>query len=127
MARIIGIAFVILGLVVQPLMAAIPDFIPVSDAPSSMSMDHSTADGAQAAMAPCHEMAVEQTVPKSCMDCDDDCANGSCASACSLIMLALLAPSFFDVDSFTAVRVAVAGDALVQGLPARIFHPPKHV
>ncbi|MCB1688587.1 MAG: hypothetical protein KDI33_08880 [Halioglobus sp.] len=126
MVRFIGIAVLILGLIVQPLRAAVPDSMPVSDASSSMSMDHSRPDGAHGTMSPCHEMAAEQAAPMSCPDCDDDCAGGSCASACSPGTLALLPPTLFNVDSFTAVQVAVAGDAPVQGLPSRIFHPPKH-
>jgi hypothetical protein len=126
MVRLIGIGLLILGLIVQPLMAAVPDAKPVSDASSSMSMDHSRPDGAHETVAPCHEMAAEQAAPMPCAACDDDCAGGACASVCSPGTLALLPPTLFNVDSFTAVQVAVAGEAPLQGLPSRIFHPPKH-
>lgn len=133
MVRIIGIAFVILGLIAQPLIAAVPDFMPLSDTSSSMSMDHSdldvsvsdhgTAGGDQA---PCHENAAVQSASMLCTDCDSDCANGACASACSLSTLAVLNQSFLTFECPSAVRLVSASGALVQGLRARIFHPPKH-
>ena len=77
MIRMVGIALVILGLIAQPLVAAVPD---------SMPMD-------QSSQAPCHETAADHTAPMPCTDCDSDCANGACASACSLSALAVLIPS----------------------------------
>ena len=58
MIRMVGIALVILGLIAQPLVAAVPD---------SMPMD-------QSSQAPCHETAADQTAPMPCTDCDSDCA-----------------------------------------------------
>jgi hypothetical protein len=136
MIRIIGIALVILGLIAQPLMAAMPDSIPVSDTSSSMSMDHPDLDvglsdhgtmgSDQSSRAPCHEEAVDQTAPMPCIDCDGNCANGACASACSLGTVAVLNQLILRFERLSAVRVVDTSGALVQGLPSRIFHPPKH-
>lgn len=136
MVRIIGIALVILGLVAQPLMAAMPGSMPISDTSSSMSMDHSSPDvdeaglgsmnGDQSSGAPCHETIAEDTAPMPCTDCDSDCANGSCTSACSLANLGVLDQSPLKFGLSLTVRVVGTSGALVEGLPSRIFHPPKH-
>jgi hypothetical protein len=136
MIRIIGIALVILGLIAQPLMAAMPHSMPTSDTSSSMSMDHPNLDAGlsdnvtmvsdQSFQAPCHEEAVDQTAPMPCIDCDGNCANGACASACSLGTVAALNQLILRFERLSAVRVVGTSGALVQGLPSRIFHPPKH-
>jgi hypothetical protein len=136
MVRIIGIALVILGLIAQPLMAAMPDSMPIGESLSSISTDrfdldigmsdHGAMGTDQPSQAPCHETATEDTVPMSCTDCDSDCANGACASACSLSTIAVLTQSLLKFEQLSAVRVVGASGALVQGLPSRIFHPPKH-
>lgn len=136
MLRMFGIALVILGLVAQPLMAAMPDSMPISDALSVMSMDHSNPDvgrtdhgsmgGDQSPEAPCHETVAKDISPMPCTDCDSDCVSGSCASACSFGTVAVLNQSSFKVERPSTVRVVDASGALVQELPSRIFHPPKH-
>lgn len=124
MIRMLGIALVILGLIAQPLMAAMPDSMPMGDTSSSMSMDHSGGD--QPSQAPCHETTTDQVAPMSCTDCDSDCANGACASACSLSALAVLIPVLPKFEHLSAVLVVGPSGALVHALPSRIFHPPKH-
>lgn len=136
MLRMFAIALVILGLVAQPLMAAMPDSMPISDASSVMSMDHSNPDvgkidhdsmvGDQSPEAPCHETIAKDTSPMPCTGCDSDCESGSCASACSFGTVAVLNQSNFKVERLSAVRVVDVSGALVQELPSRIFHPPKH-
>ena len=136
MVRIIGIALVIMGLIAQPLMAAVPDYIPFNNTSTSASMghgdedagisDHSTKNGDQTPQAPCHEAAAEEVAPMSCTDCDSDCANGACTSACSVGTFLMLNEPSLNFGRLSTVRVISASGALVQGLPSRIFHPPKH-
>ncbi len=136
MVRIIGIALVILGLLAQPLLAAVPDYTPFNNtsAPAPMEhdneatgkYDHNAMNGDQATKPPCHEAAAEEAAPMSCTDCESDCTSGACASACSLGTLVLLNESSLNFEHLTAVRVISASGALVQALPSRIFHPPKH-
>lgn len=136
MVRIIGIALVIMGLIAQPLMAAVPDSIPFDITSTSAPMDHSDVDAGksdhstlnddQTTQPPCHEAAVEEATPMSCTDCDSDCANVACASACSLGTLVLLTESSLNFEHLSAVRVISTSGALVHALPSRIFHPPKH-
>lgn len=135
MIRIIGTALVIMGLIVQPLMAAVPDYMPANNTSTSSSMDHGNQDagisdhsmnGDQTPQAPCHETDAEKAAPMSCADCDSDCANGACASVCSLGTLMLLNQTSFNFERLSAVRVISPSGALVQALPSRIFHPPKH-
>lgn len=124
MVRTIGIVLVILGLIAQPLMAATPDFMSFGDTSSSISVDH--ADPGLSSEAPCHESSAEQSAPMPCTDCDGDCANGACASVCSLTTLAVLNQSLLIFERVSAVRIVGASGMLVQELRARIFHPPKH-
>lgn len=119
MIRTIGIALVILGLIAQPLMAAAPNSMPFGETSTSVPMD-------QSSQAPCHETAAEETAPMPCTDCDSDCANGACASACSPSTVAVLNQMLLKFERFSAVRVVNTSGALAQGLPSRIFHPPKH-
>lgn len=136
MVRTIGIALVILGLIAQPLMAAIPDSMPINETSSSISVDgsglnagmadHDTMGSEQSSQSPCHETAVDQTAPMPCTDCDRDCANGTCASACSLGTFAVLNQSFIKFERLSAVRVFGVSGAPVEGLRYRIFHPPKY-
>jgi hypothetical protein len=132
MIRMYGIALMIVGLIVQPLMAAMP----VCETSLSMSVHHSvlnvdrsdqvTTRGDEPSQAPCHDIAADQVAPMPCNDCDSDCANGACASASSLSALAVIIPSLLKFERLSAVRVNSASGELVHGLPSRIFHPPKH-
>ena len=151
MLRMIGIVLVIWGLIAQPLMAAMPDSMHLGESSSSMSMDDGDLDivmshpgtmGAdqpsQPSQPPCHETAAEDAATQSstksgtnsttmpCTNCDSDCANGACASVCSPSTLAVLNQSLPKLERLSAVRVVGTSVALVQGLPVRIFHPPKH-
>jgi hypothetical protein len=136
MIRIVATALLILGLVAQPLMAAMPDSMPISHASSAMSMHHSNPDvgmadhgsmgSDQSSGAPCHETIAKDTSQMPCTDCDSDCVGGSCASACSLGTVAALNQINLRFERLSAVRVVGTSAALVQELPSRIFHPPKH-
>lgn len=136
MVRIIGIALVIMGLIAQPLMAAVPDSLPLDTTSTLAPMDHSDVDagksnhstmnGDQTTQTPCHETSAEEAAPMSCTDCDTECANGPCASACSLGTLVMLNETSLNVEHLSAVRVISTSGALIQALPSRIFHPPKH-
>lgn len=136
MIRIIGIAIVILGLVAQPLMAAMPNAMPIGEASPLMTKqtsnsdieltDHDSMVGDQSSGTPCHETAVKDTSPMSCTDCDSECVNGSCSCACSIGTVAVLNQVHLSFARLSAVRLVGASAALVQELPSRIFHPPKH-
>jgi hypothetical protein len=136
MIRLIGIALVILGLVAQPLLAAVPDSMVVSGAQSSGLLntadsdhdmiDHSAMGADQSSQAPCHESSAEEISSAPCENCEVNCADGMCASDCSLSGVALIHQLLVNLDSSSATRVVGITGALVEGLPARIFHPPKH-
>lgn len=120
MVRIFGAALVILGLIFQPLMAAVPDFMPI-DMP-----DHSAMGGEQATLPPCHETAAEELAPESCTNCDSDCDDGTCSAICSPSTVAVLNQPLHNAKRFSQRRAVTVRGALVQALPSRIFHPPKH-
>ncbi|MFT6052817.1 MAG: hypothetical protein ACI9B9_002472 [Halioglobus sp.] len=120
MVRIIGIALVILGLIAQPLLAAVPDSMPIGES------DQAVTASEQPSEMPCHEAVSPETAPEMCSGCDNDCANGACASACSLSMVATLSPSLFTFKLLSCARQTDYSGALVQEFPSRIFHPPKH-
>lgn len=136
MVRIIAIALVILGLVAQPLMAAMPDSMPIGEASSLVSKqasnpdiqltDHESMVDDHSSVAPCHETAVQDTSAKSCTDCDSQCISGSCSSACSIGTVAVLNQVNLSFARLSAMRLVGASAALIQKLPSRIFHPPKH-
>ena len=136
MIRLLGIALVILGLIAQPLMAAVPDSTAVSDAQSSAlidtadsdhgMIDHSAMGTDQPSQAPCHESSTKEISSAPCENCEVNCADGMCASACSISGAALTHQLLVNLASPSATRVVGTTGALVEGLPAPIFHPPKH-
>ena len=129
MVRTIGIALVILGLIAQPLTAAVPDFMPIGETSSSTPLEQSELHVGKpdhSSQAPCHETASPEAVPEACTDCDSECANGACASTCSVSTLAVLNPTLFTFKLLSPIRQIDYSVALVQELPSRIFHPPKH-
>lgn len=133
----IAVALMVWGLIVQPLMAAMPVFIPVDSsasvvelAGSDLMAAHHATSGAESPVAPCHETAdiAPATIAPAtmeCADCDDACASGMCAASCLAASPALIAQTQAGVLQRRAIRLANNSDALVQGLVSRIFHPPK--
>jgi len=142
MIRFVSIVIVILGLVVQPLMAAAmpTTMMRGSDSThSSMVADiamSNQADGhhdessltiEDSSKAPCHEISPDGSSSKHCDNCDDSCASGPCASSCPVGS----SPAAFQKLS---ANLGLNGSTLViptngarsYGLPSRIFHPPKH-
>jgi hypothetical protein len=133
MIRLIGIALVIWGLIVQPLMAAMP--APMTDDSSysaemvdSGVMAHSMSDqdAEEPSKAPCHEKTIDSASSESCDNCDIDCMNGICASSCVISGAAAFQKSSINLDLFSSTLGAASSGARAYGLPSRIFHPPKH-
>ncbi|MGJ8687438.1 MAG: hypothetical protein ACSHWQ_08155 [Spongiibacteraceae bacterium] len=131
MIRLIGIVFVIWGLITQPLMASMSAPMTDSNPHSSMAADSYTMPhamehhGDQAtgdvSKAPCHENSAEL-----CDNCDTDCINGVCASSCGASGAAVLQKSLVNLHLLGSTLLAPFFAAPTYGLPARIFHPPKH-
>ena len=136
MIRLIGIALVIWGLIVQPLMAAMP--APMTDESShSVAMadsgvmahamgHHGDQDVEDSSEASCHDNATDSATSESCDNCDMDCINGICASSCVISGAAAFQKSSVNLDLFSSSLVAAFSGARAYGLPSRIFHPPKH-
>jgi hypothetical protein len=136
MIRLVGIVLVILGLIVPPLMAAMP--APMTDESShSIAMadsgvmahamgHHGDQDIEDSSEASCHDNATDSATSESCHNCDMDCVNGICASSCVMSGATALQKSSVDLDLFSSSLVAASSGARAYGLPSRIFHPPKH-
>jgi hypothetical protein len=133
MIRLAGVVLIILGLIAQPLMAAVPAsmlaggsqpqaIVDTADSDTAM-MEHSAKVHAEA---PCHESSADEATSAACDNCVLNCADGMCASTCSLNGAALVHQLFVLFDSPSATRVIDTSGALVEGLPSSIFHPPKH-
>ncbi len=136
MIRLIGIAIVVWGLIVQPLMAAM--LAPMADdmSHSPIMMDsgvmahdmghHSDQNVEELSKASCHENATDDPSSGSCDNCDMDCMNGICASSCVISGAAAFQKSSINLDLFSSTLGAASSGARAYGLPSRIFHPPKH-
>lgn len=129
----IVIALMIWGLIAQPLTAAMPDRMAAESSSSFETVDTDSVNASHHAMIgndtsapPCHETAEEAPVALDCADCTDDCANGVCASSCSVVSPTVVSEAVPQLLRPTSVRVFGSTGALVQGLLSRIFHPPKN-
>ena len=135
MIRALSISLLILGLVFQSLVFAMPvvsldsgsSSLPTQAADAGLANPHHAAMAAdQDSTAPCHEPVAELEEPVHCAGCDGDCANGGCASACSQGAAAVLGlPTLTLHRTATAPLLAFSAVSL-HPITARIFHPPKH-
>lgn len=131
MIRLIGIALVIWGLIAQPLMASMSAPMTDSSSHSSMAADshpmpdamehHGDSSAADMSNAPCHENSVE-----SCDNCNTDCANEICTSSCGISGAAAIQKSPINPRLQASALLTDSSRVRISGLPARIFHPPKH-
>ena len=136
MIRSISIVLVIWGLIVQPLMAAMPAPM-ADDSPHSYITSDSSAvahakghhgdeNVEEPSKAPCHENATDVASSEPCDNCEMDCTNGICASSCVVSGAAALPNSSVNLDFLSSSSVAAISRARTYRLPSRIFHPPKH-
>ena len=134
MVRLVGIVLVILGLIFQPLMAAMPielanqgtDNVATSNIEASAHVDghanhrdQKVAD--KAAEKPCHGGATENG---SSSEAHDGCITaGNCCGVCVASICYKMI-----VSSNPQINIPVIGKAenLVLGILSSIFHPPKH-
>lgn len=137
MTRLICIVVVLWGLIVQPLMAAMPVSMLDNDGLASHPVldidvergatkhqgDMDIGDGSNA---PCHGDTSTETPPRHCENCDVDCLNGVCASSCVTGSVAVLQLLTIKFDLFSCSFESAGAGARTHGLPSRIFHPPKH-
>ncbi len=140
MIRIAGIVAVTLGLIMQPLMAAIPVEIASQNADTTVDLavgmsahggehgHHDTQNNNKLSGAPCHEISAENgPSPGTCGHCDTNCANsGICASSCfgggaAVSGEVMAAPQ-------QRITPAIVGNTerLDSGFLSLIYHPPKH-
>jgi len=136
MIRSIGIVLVIWGLIVQPLMAAMPETLTDDTAPYSMAVDadgmananghHAAQDTGQSSKAPCHEKETDNASSESCDNCDSDCMGGICGTACVISGAAAIQKSVNNFNLDSSITISSFSGARAYGLPSRIFHPPKH-
>lgn len=134
MVRLVGIVLVILGLIFQPLMAAMPielanqgtDTVATSNIDASAHVDghenhHDQKVAGKLAEEPCHGGATEDG---SASDAHDGCVTvGGCCGIC----VASISYNLI-ISSNPQINVPVIGKAenLVLGILSSIFHPPKH-
>ncbi|MCX2979281.1 hypothetical protein EYC98_00195 [Halieaceae bacterium IMCC14734] len=134
MIRVLGMSLLILGLVFQSLAYAMPDFaadidsssLPTTADTAISSAHHAAMAADQDSTAPCHEPVAELEAPGHCADCEGDCANGACASACSLGAAAILGQPALIPHRTAAAPLVAAIEGSRHAVAARIFHPPKH-
>ena len=141
MIRFVSIVIVIWGLIFQPLMAAvIPAKMMTDNTPhSSMVADRvagvdtsihaehhddivqSLGDSPKAS---CHEKSADESSSKLC---DNNCANGFCATSCVAGSSAAAVHNLLLNLSLNDRTFAMTTNgARIYGLSSRIFHPPKH-
>ncbi len=136
MIRLIGIGLVIWGLIVQPLMAAMPAPMMDDSSRSAGMVDsgvmahsighHDDKDTKEQSKAPCHEKTTNSASSESCENCDMDCMNAICASSCVMSGATAFQKSSVTIHLFNSSLVAESSGARAYALPSRIFHPPKH-
>jgi hypothetical protein len=136
MIRSIGIVLVVWGLIVQPLMAAMPVLMADDSPHFSITSDsgvvahamghHGDQDVEEPSKASCHKNATDDASSESCDNCNNDCMNGICAPSCVISGAATFQQSSVNLDLLSSTSVAVSSGARAYGLPSRIFHPPKH-
>lgn len=133
MIRLVGIALVVWGLIVQPLMAAMPAPLMDDSSHSAEMVDsgvmahakghHGDQDVEELSKAPCHEKTSDSV---SCDNCDKDCSKGVCASSCVMGGVAAFQKTLVYLGLLGSTSVAASSGARTYGLPSRIFHPPRH-
>jgi hypothetical protein len=136
MLRQFATALVILGMLIQPLSAAVPDLAQFDQSSSSVLSDSSDMSGTKAdhgsmglekaSDTPCHEAPPEQTASELCTDCDSDCDASTCASACSVSAAAVFSRASQKASRKSVASTVFAMGSVPQGPPSSIFHPPKH-
>ena len=142
MTRFVSIVIVMWGLLVQPLMAAAMPTKIMGDSDSTHSPmvagvdisvhadghhDNSSLTMKDSSKTTCHEESPDESSSVRCDNCNDSCSSGPCASSCATGS----SPAAFQKLS---ANLALNGNTLVvtttgariDGLPSRIFHPPKH-
>jgi hypothetical protein len=133
MIRSVGIVLIILGLIAQPLVTAMPMSMADDSSHSPVVVDsgamghHSDQGAEELAKAPCHESATDSASSESCDNCDMDCMNGICASSCLIGGAVAFQKQLVNIDLLSSTTVAASSGARAYGLPSRIFHPPKQV
>ncbi len=144
MIRFVSIVIVIWGLIFQPLMAAvIPAKMMTDNTPhSSMVADRvagvdtsihaehhddivqSLGDSPKAS---CHEKSADEPSSKHCDNCDNNCANGSCATSCVAgSSVAAVHNLLLNISLNGRTFAMTTNGACIYRLSSRIFHPPKH-
>jgi hypothetical protein len=137
MIRSIGIVLVIWGLIVQPLMAAMPMTMTDHSTHSTMVSDSSVMDHAsghhgtaqnvgEPSKAPCHEKTTDDTSSGSHNNCVFDCGTGFCASSCVSGGVATFQNPVINLCLQGSTLASSIRGACTRGLPSRIFHPPKY-
>jgi hypothetical protein len=139
MIRLVGIALVIWGLIVQPLMAGMPtkmangstsvevvlDFGVVEHADKNQSHhDHNTHATTEP---PCHdETAGSESPSGNCNSGTIDCLNsGICASFCALSGVVLNLKSTFPLERHSTTPFFEIAEHPESGFPSYIYYPPK--
>ncbi len=127
MIRLISIAFVIWGLIAQPLMAAVP--VSSMDANPCAEM-FSRADAKPLSMERHSSLSsgdISKTVVnETCDNCETECIDGMCVSSCVSSGAAAFQKSSVNFDLFCSSLFAASSGVRAYSHPSRIFHPPKH-
>lgn len=136
MIRYLGLAFVILGLITQPLVAAMPAQVMGDNKPSSM-VPYADAVGQKhnkhvqtlkgSAKDHCHEKSVDELSSNHCKDCDNNCDKGLCACSCiSGCSVTISQKTSITLDLKGSITLTSIDWECPDALPSTIFHPPKH-
>ncbi len=131
MTRLIGITLVIWGLIAQPLVASMSAPVMESRSHASMAADsHPMSDamghhGVNSSGDMANTLSQENSV-EHCDNCNTDCANEICTSSCGIGGAAAIQKTSINPRFLLSALLVDSSRARISGLPARIFHPPKH-
>ena len=141
MIRFVSIVIVIWGLIFQPLMAAvIPAKMMTDNTPHSSMVadrvagvdtsihvghhDDTVQSLGDSPKASCHEKSADESSSKLC---DNNCANGSCATSCVAgSSVAAVHNLLLNISLNGRTFAMTTNGACIYRLSSRIFHPPKH-
>lgn len=134
MIRLVGIALVIWGLIVQPLMAGMPVKMANDSTNIEVALDFGAAEDVDKNQSH-HEHNIQTTIESSCHDeassdsfddCNIDCmSSGMCASSCALSGDVLNLESRFSLDRQNVIPFFVIAERHDSGFPSYIYYPPK--
>lgn len=137
MIRFLGIVSVIWGLMIQPLMAAVPAqpgdngiysrvVLAASISPHAKLNDKPDQDISESSKTSRCDESMDLS-SEHCGDCDSGCGNsGLCTSSCVVSGVVVIQITALNFSLQNSTRITTNSKALVYRPPSPVFHPPKY-